>query len=76
VAVVCEPGDAEGRDLTPVQHREAAAKLAALWTKIGFSSYEGAVWFLDCHLQQTQDLLDARLQEFGDRCRAYGDAAS
>ncbi|MFJ9019323.1 hypothetical protein ACIRPU_04945 [Streptomyces sp. NPDC102259] len=43
VAVACEPGSADGRELTEGRHREAAAKLSRVWERIGFEPFqEGA----------------------------------
>ncbi|MGW4823221.1 hypothetical protein ACWEP4_30680 [Streptomyces sp. NPDC004227] len=71
VAVACEPGSADGRELTEAQHREAAAKLAGTWSRIGFEPFADGVHILDCHLQQPHDLLAERKREFSDLCRAW-----
>lgn len=71
VAVACEPGSADGRDLTEEQHREAAAKLAGVWGRIGFEPFQGGVHILDCHLQRPLDLLAERQQEFTALCEAW-----
>lgn len=73
VAVVCEPGDADGREMTDEQHREAAAKLGRLWSRIGFESFRQGVHFLDCHLRHPQDLLAERRKEFVALCRSWRD---
>ncbi|WP_251021936.1 hypothetical protein [Streptomyces sp. ISL-98] len=36
VAVACEPGSADGRELSEDQHRDAAVKLGRVWERIGF----------------------------------------
>ncbi|MEU6894900.1 hypothetical protein ABZ934_24485 [Streptomyces sp. NPDC046557] len=71
VAVACEPGSADGRDLTEVQHREAAAKLAGTWSRIGFEPFADGVHVLDHHLQRPHDLLAARQRDFSALCRAW-----
>lgn len=73
VAVACEPGSADGRDLSEAQHREAAARLADTWTRIGFESFADGVYILDCHLQRPQDLLAERQSEFKELCRVWRD---
>lgn len=73
VAVACEPGSADGRDLTGAQHREAAAKLAGTWSRIGFEPFADGVHILDCHLQRPHDLLVERQREFKELCRAWSD---
>jgi GNAT superfamily N-acetyltransferase len=71
VAVACEPGSADGRELTEAQHREAAAKLSRVWERIGFEPFQDGVYILDCHLQRPQDLLAERQEEFNALCRAW-----
>ncbi|KUN57222.1 hypothetical protein AQJ46_48355 [Streptomyces canus] len=71
VAVACEPGSADGRELTEEQHREAAAKLSRVWERIGFEPFQDGVHILDCHLQRPQDLLAERQEEFTALCRAW-----
>ncbi len=71
VAVACEPGSADGRELTDAQHREAAAKLSRVWERIGFEPFQAGVHILDCHLQRPQDLLAERQEEFNALCRAW-----
>ncbi|MFE9769449.1 hypothetical protein ACFYPC_33855 [Streptomyces sp. NPDC005808] len=73
VAVVCEPGSADGRELTADQHREAAVKLGGVWERIGFELFQDGVYVLDCHLQRTEDLLAERQGEFSALCRAWQD---
>ena len=51
------------RELTEDQHREAAAKLGGVWKRVGFEPFQHGVHILDCHLQQSQDLLE-RQEEF------------
>ncbi|MFJ9821149.1 hypothetical protein ACIRU3_39025 [Streptomyces sp. NPDC101151] len=70
-AVVCEPGSADGRELTEEQHREAAARLGRLWSAIGFEPFQDGVHILDCHLQRPQDLLAERQEEFTALCRSW-----
>lgn len=70
-AVACEPGSADGRELTETQHREAAVKLAGVWERIGFTALRDGVHILDCYLQQPQDLLAERQEEFAALCRAW-----
>jgi len=71
VAVACEPGSADGRELTDEKHREAAAKLGRVWARIGFESFADGVHILDCHLQRTEDILAERQEEFDALCRAW-----
>ncbi|EDY55654.1 MULTISPECIES: hypothetical protein [Streptomyces] len=71
VAVACEPGSADGREMTDGQHREAAAKLSRVWERIGFEPFQDGVHILDCHLQRPQDLLAERQEEFHALCRAW-----
>ncbi|WP_255311067.1 hypothetical protein [Streptomyces viridosporus] len=73
VAVVCEPGDADGRETTDEQHREAAVKLGRLWSRIGLEPFRHGVHFLDCHLQRPRDLLAERRKEFAALCRSWRD---
>ncbi|WP_326762812.1 hypothetical protein OHB35_53085 [Streptomyces phaeochromogenes] len=68
VAVVCEQGSADGRELTADQHRAAAVTLVRVWERIGFAPFQDGVHILDCHLQQPQDLLAERLEEFNALC--------
>lgn len=70
-AVLCEPGSADGREMTAEQHQEAAAKLAGLWSRIGFEPFQDGVHFLDCHLQRPLDLLAQRQEEFAALCRSW-----
>ena len=70
-AVACEPGCADGRELTEDQHREAAAKLGRVWERIGFEPFQDGVHILDCHLQRPLDLLAERQEEFSALCRAW-----
>ncbi|MFD7057495.1 hypothetical protein ACFWBS_57960 [Streptomyces mirabilis] len=62
---VCEPGSADGRELTYDQHREAAVKLGRVWEQLGFEPFQDGVHVLDCHLQRPQDLLAERQRDFG-----------
>ncbi|WP_257137151.1 hypothetical protein [Streptomyces sp. b62] len=71
VAVACEPGSADDRDLTKAQHCEAAAKLAGVWARIGFEPFADGVHILDCHMQRPHDLLAERQQEFTALCRTW-----
>ncbi|MFC8669019.1 hypothetical protein [Streptomyces sp. NPDC057199] len=71
VAVVCEPGSADGRELTADQDREAAAKLGRVWVQIGFEPFQDGVHVLDCHRQRPQDLLAERLEEFSALCSTW-----
>lgn len=71
VAVACEPGSADGRDLTEAGHRKAAAKLARTWSRIGFEPFDDGVHILDCHLQRPHDLLAERRREYSDLCRTW-----
>jgi hypothetical protein len=76
VAVVCEPADAEGRDMGEADHERARRRLAATWSTVGFQPLEPAeagLYFLDCHLQRPQDLLAERLSDFAALCAAYRD---
>ncbi|MFE3415477.1 hypothetical protein ACFXMT_46335 [Streptomyces mirabilis] len=57
VAVACEPGSADGCELSEAEHGEAAVKLGRAWEQIGFEPFQHGVHILDCHLQHTQDLL-------------------
>ncbi|MFI0813429.1 hypothetical protein [Streptomyces echinatus] len=70
-AVACEPGSADGREMTEEQHRQAAAKLARVWSTIGFEPFQDGVHVLDCHLQRPLDLLTARQEEFTRLCRFW-----
>ncbi|MEU5416691.1 hypothetical protein [Streptomyces clavifer] len=70
-AVLCEPGSADGRKMTEEQHHEAAAKLARMWSTIGFEPFQHGVHLLDCHLQRPLDLLAERQQEFTALCRSW-----
>ncbi|MEU9992847.1 hypothetical protein AB0E10_39900 [Streptomyces sp. NPDC048045] len=72
-AVACEPGSADGREMTEEQHHEAAAKLGRLWSTIGFEPFQDDVHILDCHLQRPQDLLAGRQEEFSVLCRSWRD---
>ncbi|ORT53651.1 hypothetical protein BKD26_37890 [Streptomyces sp. CB03238] len=60
VAVVCESGSADGRELTEEQHRQAAAKLGGVWARLGLEPFRDGVHILDCRLQRTPDLLAER----------------
>ncbi|MCX4530045.1 hypothetical protein OHA79_44185 [Streptomyces sp. NBC_00841] len=71
VAVACEPGSADGRELTKEQRSQAAAKLAGVWARIGFEPFADGVHILDCHLQRPHDLLAERQQEFSALCRTW-----
>ncbi|MEU6277082.1 hypothetical protein ABZ871_32460 [Streptomyces populi] len=73
VAVACEPGSADGREMTEDQHREAVGKLGRVWERIGFEPFRNGVHILDCHLQHPQGLLAERQEEFGALCRAWRD---
>ncbi|AOR36778.1 hypothetical protein BFF78_00145 [Streptomyces fodineus] len=70
-AVACQPGSADGREMTEEQHHEAAAKLGRLWATIGFEPFQDGVHILDCHLQRPQDLLTERQEEFTALCRSW-----
>lgn len=70
-AVACEPGSADGRELTADQHRDAAVKLGQLWQRIGFEPFQDGVHLLDCHLQRTEDLLAEQQGEFLALCQAW-----
>lgn len=70
-AVACEPGSADDRDLTEAQHQEAAAKLASVWSRIGFEDFADGVHILDCHLQRPDDLLAERQREFSALCQTW-----
>ncbi|WP_235438968.1 hypothetical protein [Streptomyces yangpuensis] len=70
-AVACEPGSADGRDLTEAQHGEAAAKLADTWSRIGFEPLADGVHILDCRLRRPHDLLAERQREFQELCGAW-----
>jgi len=59
---------ADGRELTADQHRAAAVTLVRVWERIGFAPFQDGVHILDCHLQQPQDLLAERLEEFNALC--------
>ncbi|MFD9484096.1 hypothetical protein [Streptomyces sp. NPDC059991] len=71
VAVVCEPGSADGRELTEDQHTETKAKLAGVWAKIGFTPFQDGVHVLDCHLQRPLDLMAERQREFRAHCAQW-----
>ncbi|MDU9000786.1 hypothetical protein [Streptomyces mirabilis] len=71
VAAVCEPGSADGRELSEAEHREASVKLGLVWEKIGFKPFPDGVHVLDCHLQRTQDLLAQRQDDFRALCSAW-----
>jgi GNAT superfamily N-acetyltransferase len=71
VAVVCEPGSADGREMTEAQHQAARRKLAAVWAQIGFNPFRDGIYYLDCHLQDPLDLLAARRDEFTALCRSW-----
>lgn len=73
VAAVCEPGDADGRERTDEQHREAVVKLGRLWSRIGSEPFRHGVHFLDHHLQRSRDLLAERRKEFAALCRSRRD---
>lgn len=64
VAVVCEPGSADGRELTDADHEVARRKLAEVWARCGFVPFRDGIHVLDCHLQRPQDLLTERMEEF------------
>ncbi|KQW00046.1 hypothetical protein ASD08_47080 [Streptomyces sp. Root369] len=64
VAVACEPGWADGRELTADQHRDAAVNLGRVWQRFGFEPFQDGVHLLDCHLQRTEDLLAEQQGEF------------
>ncbi|WP_327722304.1 hypothetical protein OG381_48190 [Streptomyces sp. NBC_00490] len=70
-AVACEPGSADGREMSQAQHREAAAELGQMWSAIGFEPFQSGVYLLDCHLQRPQDLLTERQKEFTALCSAW-----
>ncbi|WP_405467134.1 hypothetical protein [Streptomyces canus] len=70
-AVACEPGSADGRELTADQHRDAAVKLGRVWQRIGFEPFQDGVHLLDCHLQRTEDLLAEQQGEFLALCQAW-----
>ncbi|MEU1502905.1 hypothetical protein [Streptomyces sp. NPDC005732] len=71
VAVVCEPGSADGRELSDAQHREASVKLGRVWETVGFVPFQAGVHVLDCHLQRPQDLLAERREGFRALCSAW-----
>jgi GNAT superfamily N-acetyltransferase len=73
VAVVCEPGSADGREMTQAQHQEAAVKLSRVWSRIGFEPFQHDVHVLDCHLQRPVDLIAERQGEFRALCQAWRD---
>ncbi|MDT0488176.1 hypothetical protein [Streptomyces doebereineriae] len=70
-AVACEPGSADGRELTADQHRDVAVKLGQLWQRIGFEPFQDGVHLLDCQLQRTEDLLAEQQGEFLALCQAW-----
>lgn len=74
VAVVCEPGSADGREMTETEHAAARRKLAAVWARCGFVPFRDGIHFLDCHLQRPQDLLVERLEEFTALGAAWRDS--
>ncbi|WP_432190423.1 hypothetical protein [Streptomyces sp. Tue6028] len=71
VVVACEPGSADGRELTEDEQREATAKLGRVWEQIGFGPLRDGVHILDCHLQGPQALLAERRQDYARLCRAW-----
>ena len=62
--MVCEPGPADGRELTDAEHEVARRKLTEVWTRCGFVPFQDGIHMLDCHLQRTQNLLNERVEEF------------
>ncbi|MEU8295622.1 hypothetical protein [Streptomyces pseudogriseolus] len=75
-AVACEPGSADGREMTEDHHRQAAAKLGRVWSTIGFEPFRDGVYLLDCQLECTQELLTERQQDFTALCTAWRKARS
>lgn len=69
--MACEPGSADGRELTEAQHREAAAKLSRVRERLGLEPLQQGVHILDCHMRRTQDLLAERQEEFSALYRAW-----
>ncbi|MEV5785019.1 hypothetical protein AB0L42_29000 [Streptomyces sp. NPDC052287] len=69
--MACEPGSADGRQLTEAQYREAALKLGRVWERIGFEPFQCGMHILDCYLQRPQDLLAECQGEFSALCRAW-----
>ncbi|MGW1641547.1 hypothetical protein [Streptomyces lavendulae] len=70
-AVVCQPAPADGRKLSKAQSREAEAKLAATWARIGFTPFRSDIHILDCHLRRPQDLLAERQNDLKSLSRAW-----
>ncbi|MFP8959028.1 hypothetical protein ACLIYP_00360 [Streptomyces nanhaiensis] len=73
-AVVCEPGSADGREMTETEHAAARRKLAAVWARCGFVPFHDGIHLLDYHLQRPQDLLAERLEEFTALGTAWRDS--
>jgi GNAT superfamily N-acetyltransferase len=71
VAAVCEPGSADGRELSEAEHREASVKLGRVWETVGFVPFQDGVHVLDCHLQRPQDLLAQRQEDFRALCGSW-----
>ncbi|MEU6868625.1 hypothetical protein ABZ924_36260 [Streptomyces sp. NPDC046876] len=71
VAVACQPAPADGRKLSKAQRREAEAKLAATWSRIGFTLFRSDIHILDCHLQRPLDLLAERQSDLKALSRAW-----
>ncbi|MER6273605.1 hypothetical protein ACFY0B_44270 [Streptomyces sp. NPDC001797] len=49
-AVVCEPGSADGRELTDDQSSEAAVKLECVWERGGFEPFRDDRYVMDRYL--------------------------
>nr|WP_237552120.1 hypothetical protein [Streptomyces sp. SID8359] len=47
------------------------AKLARVWSTVGFEPFQHGVHFLACHLQRPLDLLAEHQQEFTAPCRSW-----
>ncbi|MEU3910322.1 hypothetical protein [Streptomyces sp. NPDC029721] len=59
-AVVCQPAQADGRQLSKKERCEAELKLAQTWSRIGFTPFRDDTHFLDCHLNRPQDLREGQ----------------
>ncbi len=45
--IVCLPGPLERRSLDDDEHEQAVRRMQAVWGQVGFTPYEGGVWYLD-----------------------------
>lgn len=58
---VCLPGPLERRSLDDHEHERAVHRMQVVWGQIGFTPYEGGVWYLDPQTGALHDgLVDLR----------------